>query len=272
MRRALRWSAFSAALLLLLIAAGFFIFQKLSLPSREDAHVVPGLAASVDIVFDDRGIPRIKAGSRGDAFAALGYVTARDRLFQMDLMRRRASGRLAEIFGEAAIESDKEQRTLGLERVAREIFAGLKAEQKSTLNAYVAGVNRAIEDSQAWPVEFYLLRYQPEPWRPEDSLLALLGLEQIISNTMFQERTASVMRRALDDQVFSFLTPDTDCFNESLVPSNPARCVRGAAPVEALERLFRHERSGRSSGARRPARDRTPGLCRENARAMAEPF
>ena len=249
MHRALRYSALCAVAVLLLVASSFFVFQKLSLPSREGVRFVPGLAASVDVIFDDRAIPRINAGSRDDAFAALGYFTAGDRLFQMDLLRRRASGRLAEIFGEAMIELDKEQRTLGLERVAREILVRLKAEQRSTLNAYVAGVNRAMQDSQAWPLEFYLLRYQPEAWRPEDSILALLGMEQLISNTMYQERTASVMRRALDDQVFSFLTPDTDCFNERLAPSNPARCAKDAAPIDALKALVQHGRRGRPSGA-----------------------
>ncbi|HYA79515.1 MAG TPA: penicillin acylase family protein, partial [Methylocystis sp.] len=248
MRREFRLGACGGALLLLLIAAGLRAFQELSLPSRDGARFLPSLVENVEVVFDDFAIPRISARGRDDAFAALGYVTAKDRLFQMDLMRRRASGRLAEILGEALIDSDKEQRILGLEKVASEIVARLPPAQRSTLVAYASGVNRAMQDSLVWPLEFYLLWYRPEAWRPEDSLLALLGMEELISNTMYQERTASVMHRALDGEVFSFLTPDTDCFNETLVPSNPGRCESGVAPAKKLEPLFRDDKGGQSSG------------------------
>ena len=116
-----RWIGLGAALLLVL--AGIFVYGalRLALPRDDDRDVVAGLGAPVLVSFDGFGVPLIKAGSRADAFAALGYVTARDRLFQMDLMRRNTAGRLAEVFGRSLVAADVHSRALGFEHVAEAV-------------------------------------------------------------------------------------------------------------------------------------------------------
>ena len=110
----------STLLLLVLVSVGIFVIMKLraSLPIRDGERQIEGLDSPVTITSDRFGIPTITAQTRRDAALALGYVTARDRLFQMDSLRRRAAGRLSEILGNVAIETDKRQRVIGFNRVA----------------------------------------------------------------------------------------------------------------------------------------------------------
>lgn len=247
--RRLRWFLLAAAALPILAAGAVLGLLRLSLPEPDRDLDFAELSAAVEITFDARATPHIHAANRDDAFAALGFVTAGDRLFQMDLLRRRAAGRLAEIFGENSIVSDRRARVLGLEGVAREALARLPGSQRSTLASYAAGVNRAIAEMRVWPFEFYVLGYRPEPWRAEDGLLVLLGLEDLISDGEAQERNATIMRRALPPKVVAFLTPEADCFNQRLAPRDPEYCAEGAAPVEDLAPLFRNREKRADRGA-----------------------
>src|ERR1700759_4678431 len=116
----------------------------LSLPPRQQQARIPGLTGPVDIGFDGDGIPRIHAANELDAAAALGFVHARDRIFQMDLMRRAASGRLSEIAGPTTLRIDRMMRTLGLRQHAVADLAALPADCRAMLEAYAAGVNAWI--------------------------------------------------------------------------------------------------------------------------------
>lgn len=113
LRRGLRYGAL-ALLVIAMIAAPFLIYAlRAPLPVREGVRTLTGLRGAVAVEFDSLGVPHIIAENSADAFHALGYVTAGDRLFQMDLLRRRAAGRLAEILGEAALEEDRWNRVKG---------------------------------------------------------------------------------------------------------------------------------------------------------------
>ena len=169
MRR--RIAAFLLLLPLLVLASGL-LWLRSALPPPSGSRIVAGLGAPVRIDRDAAGVPTINAASDNDAAFALGYVHAEDRLFQMDLQRHYAAGRLAEWFGPPALGSDRMMRTLGLARVAARQFAGLSEEVQAGLRAYAAGVNAYLRDRRtALPPEYYLLRADPEPWRPEDTLL-----------------------------------------------------------------------------------------------------
>ncbi|MFQ5636808.1 MAG: penicillin acylase family protein [bacterium] len=129
------------------------------------------LQEEVQVFRDEHGVPHIFAGNESDLFKAVGYVTAQDRLWQMDLNRRIASGRLAEIFGEAAVENDKYVRYWGFHRLAQQIADSLSTPSRFALEAYSDGVNAFIADnSDRLPLEFSLLGYSPEPWKPEDTI------------------------------------------------------------------------------------------------------
>src|SRR6185369_11317140 len=137
---------------------------RASVPRLEPDLTLKGLTAPVIIDFDQFGIPTIKAQSRLDAMRALGYVSARDRLFQMDLLRRAAAGRLTEIFGKGLLEMDTSQRVVGCNRVAPEIVSRLPEVQKEILEAYSDGVNAYLSQMRSRPFELLLLKYQPDTW------------------------------------------------------------------------------------------------------------
>ena len=168
--------------------------------------VIKNLTAPVTIEFDRYGIPAVQAGTRLDAVRALGFrVRARDRLFQMDLMRRKNAGRLAEIFGQALLESDIAARTYGFNRVARQVVAKLPPDHKRYLEAYAAGVNDIIGNAKALPFEFTALGYQPEPWQAEDSMLVVLGMfDMLTASSEQEERMLSVMEKSLPAEMVEF--------------------------------------------------------------------
>jgi penicillin G amidase len=146
---------------------------------------LPGLLKPVTIRRDERGIPYIRAASDHDLYFAQGYVTASDRLWQMDLQRRSARGELSEIFGQGALGEDKRHRTLGFARVLDESAARLPADLKLALDAYAKGVNAFIDSrtDKTLPPEFLILQYKPRPWTPADSLAVGKLLAEYLSNS-----------------------------------------------------------------------------------------
>ncbi len=132
---------------------------------------VPGLSGDVRIERDTHGIPHIYAENDSDLFFALGYVHAQDRLFQMDLQRRLPSGRLSEIVGEAAYESDTFYRTLGMHRAAQKTYEETSSWTKEVSDSYCKGVNFYIHTTKTYPLEYTLLGAKPEDWTPLDSLV-----------------------------------------------------------------------------------------------------
>ncbi len=162
-----------AALVILLVAAGLggYWWLRTSLPQMNGSVTLAGLNSPVEIVRDANAVPHIFAENAADAYFALGYVHAQDRLWQMELTRRAGAGRLAEVLGETALESDLYLRTLGLDRLAEAMFETASPEVRAALEAYAAGVNGWLATrSGVLPLEFILLGFDPEPWRPADSL------------------------------------------------------------------------------------------------------
>lgn len=143
----------------------------LTLPPRHQTLRVAGLSAPVQITIDQDGVPRIRAANMLDADAALGYLHARDRMFQMDLMRRNASGRLSEIAGPPTLPLDKTMRMLGLRRAAEADYAILSPDTRAALQAYARGVNAWIAQRGRFAAPEFLLLGAPQPWTPVDSLL-----------------------------------------------------------------------------------------------------
>src|SRR5215470_13817829 len=136
MRRAFKWigRGLLALLVLMLVAgAGGYLWLRTSLPQLDGSVAVAGLSAPVEIARDDRGVPTINAKSLNDAYFAIGFAHAQDRLFQMELMRRAGAGRLAEILGEQAVPSDRYVRTLGLYRLAEQSVERAPADLRDVL-------------------------------------------------------------------------------------------------------------------------------------------
>ncbi len=167
----LRRGAWTLLLLVLAVAAALWIYSRRVLPQTQGAVLLQGLRAEISIERDANGIPTIKAASREDAVFGLGYVHAQDRLWQLETHKRIGAGRLAEAFGESAVDADKFLRALGVRRVAAEQYAQASADSRAVLTAYADGINAFVENElSARPPEFMLLGLQPEPWVPEDSM------------------------------------------------------------------------------------------------------
>ncbi len=158
-------------ILALSVAGALAIALWLTLPPSSDSRAIAGLHAPVEVTLDGWGIPRIHAGSEADAAAALGYLHARDRMFQMELTRRAASGRLAEIAGPRAVRVDRLARIFGERQHAERSYAALPPDLQAVLVAYAAGVNAWIAQRGRLAAPEFLLLGAPEPWRPSDCLL-----------------------------------------------------------------------------------------------------
>ncbi|MGZ8172172.1 MULTISPECIES: penicillin acylase family protein [Methylobacter] len=229
------------------IGGGFWVMHR-SMPQLDGTVQLDRLTAEVRVQTDAHGMPVINAANRVDAVRALGYVTARDRLFQMELMRRKSAGRLAEIFGDMALDSDIKARTYGFHREAKAILAKLPPAHQQYLQSYADGVNRYMAESGKLPFEFTVLGYQPGPWTPEDSLLVVLGMcENLTAGEERGERMLSVMEKTLPDAAMRFLTPDTDFYTEQLQKQAESLRPAQVIPVEALATALAH-----------PSSDKTP--------------
>ena len=169
MRTLLRLILATVVLAALVLAGAYFYLQR-SLPKEDGEIRLGGLEKPVEVLRDAYGIPHIRAASLDDAIYALGFVHAQDRLWQMEVNRRTAAGRLAELFGEGALETDRFLRTLGVRRSAEANFKRLDKETQALLETYAAGVNAFIKTSPVMPIEFWLTGAKFEPWTPADSL------------------------------------------------------------------------------------------------------
>ncbi|MGM0900876.1 MAG: penicillin acylase family protein [Bacillota bacterium] len=178
-RKTHRWkkiALWSGAVLVVLLVVGFIggnLFLSRGLPKTSGEMTLVGLSAPVQLIRDSYGVPHVKAKNEQDLYIAQGYIQAQDRLFQMDLSRRQASGWLSEVIGDSTVNNDKFFRTLGLRRAAEASYDQYTESGKAVLGWFTDGVNLYMEElrkSNKWPVEFTLLGYKPEPWTPVDSL------------------------------------------------------------------------------------------------------
>jgi penicillin amidase len=161
-------------------------FAGLPTPATQQPNAtvsLPGLRESVTIRRDERGIPYIEAANDDDLYFAQGYVTASDRLWQMDLYRRTVRGELSEIFGQATLNEDKRRRAFDFAHVLDANVANLAPGLKRVLDAYAKGVNAFIDSSKTLPPEFAILQYKPQPWRPADSLAVGKLMGEYLSTT-----------------------------------------------------------------------------------------
>ncbi len=154
-----------------------------ALPQIDGTVHLSGLGAPVTVLRDVHGVPSLRAATVDDLLFAQGFVTAQDRLFQMDGLRRHAAGELAAVLGPAYLPHDRLQRVLGLRDAADRAIAVLPSDQLHQLEVYARGVNAEIASARDHlPVEFRLLHYTPAPWTPRDSLLVALAMFQELSN------------------------------------------------------------------------------------------
>jgi penicillin G amidase len=173
--RGLAWAALCLVVLVAIaVAAGLVWLHSVALaalPVLDGDVRLAGLSAPVTVRRDAHGVPHIEAANQDDLFLAQGYVTAQDRLWQMDVYRRNANGELAEVLGGGLVKHDTAQRVLRFRATARRIYDQLSTDDRRRVDAYARGVNLFItQHPDALPPEFRLLMYRPQPWSGADSI------------------------------------------------------------------------------------------------------
>ncbi len=177
-------------LLIVFLAFDFWFYRavRASLPQVDGMVRLSGLASPVTVTYDALGVPNIAAANLPDLFFAQGYVTAQDRLWQMDMTRRYASGDLAAVLGPAYVKVDREHRILGLRQVAERTVANMDVAQRAHFEAYAAGVNAYIAQHQkTLPLEFRFLVYFPHYWTAEDSVLVGLSMTEFLNHGLYKD-------------------------------------------------------------------------------------
>lgn len=196
-----------------------------SLPATRELKIA-GPQSEVEVVFDERRVPHIFASDLKDAMFAQGYLSAMDRLWQMDLAVRAVSGRLSEVLGQRTLEYDKSKRLKGMHRAAfNDIIAWRQnAEDMAIIQAYCDGVNARIKElsGKDLPLEFKLLGYEPEPWSPYNVALFLKSMaETLCSGNDDIEATNALSK--LGRQRFDFLFPELNPRQSPIIPDDTAR-------------------------------------------------
>jgi penicillin amidase len=168
-----------------LTAILYILALSSTLPAFAQSQKLAGLKDSVRVYRDSRGIAYLEAKSDYDLYFVQGYITASDRLWQMDIFRRVAGGETAEIFGKTTLAEDKRWRTLGFAKIAEAAFKNSSKLAQEALTAYAAGVNAYITSlkDEDLPLEFKILKYRPREWKPEDSIIVSKILSDALSNT-----------------------------------------------------------------------------------------
>ena len=207
MRRLRRILTVFAVLVGLLAAgAGAYGYTTIrsSWPQTAGELSLVGLQANVRVLRDDRGIPQIYATSDHDLMFAQGFTHAQDRFFEMDFRRHVTAGRLAELFGESQIETDKFLRTMGWRRIAQQELALLKPETVALLQAYADGVNAWLADHHGaeMSLEYAVLGlqlkgYEPEQWTPVDSVAWLKAMAWDLRGNMDEEMDRTIAAAAV---------------------------------------------------------------------------
>ena len=182
MKQLLARAAVTLVLAIAAVLAALWIWLHNSLPQIDGEARAPGAQGEIEVLRDGEGIPHIFAKSDRDAWFAMGYVHAQDRLWQMEFQRRIAEGRLSEFLGERAYDTDKLMRALGMAHMAERIVARLDPATVGNLQAYADGVNAFLASDPVLPVEFQAFRIQPQPWKPAHTMEWLLVMAWDLSS------------------------------------------------------------------------------------------
>ena len=177
---------------------GITWLSRKRLPQIEGKINLPGLTSAVEVLRDRWGIPHIYAKNLHDLYFAQGFVHAQDRLFQMEMNRRVARGKLSELFGELSLDTDRTARTFGFNRLGCMDWANSEDDLRQIILAYTEGVNAFLEHpGKKLPVEFTLLRHTPEAWTPEDTMAFTRVMVWQLSHAWYGE----VIRSQLAEKV-----------------------------------------------------------------------
>ncbi len=194
-------------IILILIVAAYFWLRSTT-PDYSGNINIDGLKNKVEVVFDKYGVPHIYAKNSHDAYMAFGYIQAQERLFQMEMIRRVTSGNLSELLGEKFINTDKTMLTLGIRDMAKKsadkFFKDINEPYKKEALAYLEGINCFIAADNL-PIEFKLLGFKPEPFKPVDIYTAIGYMSLSFTSALSQEpMVTNILRTLGNDYLIDF--------------------------------------------------------------------
>lgn len=199
-----------------MLYAAFHIFFRLSVPGYTGTVTMEGLKSAVEVKTDDYGIPHIFAENAEDLFSAQGYITARERLFQMELTRLAGRGELSTLLGQATVEKDKFLKTIGFKRLAKKGYQALSPEYKAAVDAYAAGVNAYITGKDSLPREFIILRANPGLWTGEDCVAAGLLMGFSLTRSLYVDLVMYRIAEYAGEEIASLIAPSYPDFAPTL--------------------------------------------------------
>jgi penicillin G amidase len=196
--------------------------MRTSLPQLDGTIHLSGLTATVAVRRDQHGVPHIQAANLDDLLFAQGYVTAQDRLWELDMARRMTAGDAAEILGPKLMEHDRMQRVLALRATAEQMTAELDDQDRRYMEDYARGVNAYIQSHEdRLPAEFRLLMYQPQPWTPADSITVALGMVQMLDEHWPEKIERERITAKLGPTLAADLYPSTTWRDHPVISSQP---------------------------------------------------
>ncbi|HIP47838.1 MAG TPA: penicillin acylase family protein [Lutibacter sp.] len=210
-----------ASLVVILIIGSYFFIQSIAksgLPDYNETVALTGLKEEVKIYRDEFGIPHIIAKNEADLYRVTGYLTAQDRMWQMDLLRRVTQGKLAEIFGEKMIGADQLFRSLQISEKSEKTLLKSDKEISSALEAFSDGVNQYIANDDL-SFEFKVLGYKPELWKPEHSINLIGYMAWNLSTAWGSEISMFKVKQGVSKEIYDEIMVDIDYQNDVVYPN-----------------------------------------------------
>ena len=218
----LKISGLVIVIVLVVAFAALLVFFKLALPSYSGTVDIPGLKAPVEVRFDEFAVPHIFAENEHDLFFAQGYLTARERMFEMDVTRLAGRGELCSLFGDLTIKEDRYLKTVGFYRAARAEYASLPGWVKDVIVAYTEGVNAYLNTTKHLPREYAILRTKPQAWAPEDTVVAAILMGYTLETSNHTDLAFYRIGERVGEKKLSYLLPSYPDFAPTISPESTA--------------------------------------------------
>ena len=230
------------SLVILILIGGAILYRMLlsSVPDYDGEIESNKIKNNIEIYRDSTGIPYILAQDEDDAVFALGYLHAQERLFQMDLVRRSAEGKLSEILGEETIPFDKMFLTVGIKKISENIYNNSDEKLKKLLISYSNGVNQFInEKNKKLPIEFDVLNYEPEEWKPVHSIMIMRMMAWILNLSWWVDISYTNLVQKLGEEKARELLPNYEENAPTIIPSEIKNYQTLSASFINTDRNFR---------------------------------
>ncbi|MBD3409441.1 MAG: penicillin acylase family protein [Ignavibacteriales bacterium] len=249
-------AAFAATAIVAYVALDYMLDR--SLPSPEEEYRAAELRGTITVYHDSLGIPAIYADDELDAAFALGFLHARDRMFQMEVSRRAAEGRLSEIFGKQTLEFDRLFRVVGIARIAERLLTEVDSSTIDLLEAYSAGVNFFLDETDlTLSIEFDALNHEPEPWKPAHSLMIARMMGWELNINWYHDLVMGSLERTLDPALAASIAPYDGTIPPSAGAKSPAP-VTTPADREPPRRRAREDDPNEAPNVGAPESDDSP--------------